>query len=106
MTQDNNVNVNLLDSQIHELKSKTKNETGVTQRLSYIETNFQHKLLLTTTQVRNLCQDFANNLLDNIKLLKTQISKIIELSEFFGRLLSPLMKVGLQLIINVFQSLA
>ena len=36
MTQDNNVNVKLLDSQIHELKSTTKNETGVTQRLSYI----------------------------------------------------------------------
>ena len=38
------------------------------------ETNFPHKLLLTTRQVANLCKAFANDLSTDIKLSKTQIS--------------------------------
>ena len=42
------------------------------------ETNFPHKLLLSTRQVANLCKAFANNLSTDIKLLKTQISNMIQ----------------------------
>ena len=40
------------------------------------ETNFPHNLLLTDTQVLKFCKAFANNSSANIKLLKTQLSKM------------------------------
>ena len=40
-------------------------------------TNFPHKLLLTNGQVANLCKAFANNFTTDIKLSKTQLSKMI-----------------------------
>ena len=42
------------------------------------ETNFPHKLLLTNGQVANLSKAFVNYLSTNIKLSKTQISKMIQ----------------------------
>ena len=42
------------------------------------ETNFPHKLLLSDRQVANLRKAFANNLSTDIKLLKTQISNMIQ----------------------------
>ena len=62
------------------------------------EINFSHQLLLTNTQVSNLCKAFANNLSANIKLSKTQLSKMIQSGGFLGRLLGPLLKTGLPLI--------
>ena len=51
MAQYNNVNVKLSDSQLNKLKSSTKNQTGITLRLSsnvmgnsIDETNCLHKL--------------------------------------------------------------
>ena len=41
------------------------------------ETNFPHKLLLTNRQAVNLRKAFANNLSTNIKLSKSQLSKMI-----------------------------
>ena len=41
------------------------------------ETNFLHKLLLANRQVANLCKAFANHLVVDSKLSKTQLSKII-----------------------------
>ena len=62
------------------------------------KTNFPHKLLLTNRHVSNLRRDFANNLLTYIKLLKAQLSKIIQSGVFFGWLLGPLLKTSLPLI--------
>ena len=70
------------------------------------EANFPHKLLLTNTQVSNLRKAFANNSSADIKLSKTQLSKMIQSREFFGRLLGPLLKTGLPLIKNVIKPLA
>ena len=42
------------------------------------DTNFPHKLLLTNRQVANLCKVFANNSSADIKLSKTQLSKMIQ----------------------------
>ena len=50
------------------------------------ETNFPHRLLLTNRQVWNLRKAFANHLSADIKLLKTQLSKIIQSGRFLGRL--------------------
>ena len=41
------------------------------------DTNFPHKLLLTNRQVANLRKSFANNSSTDIKLSKTQLSKMI-----------------------------
>ena len=42
------------------------------------ETKFPHKLLLANRQVANLRKAFANYLSIDIKLLKTQLSKMIQ----------------------------
>ena len=62
------------------------------------ETNFPHKLLLTNRQVSNLRKVFSNHSLTDIKLSKTQLSKMIQSGGFLGRLLGPLLKAGLPLI--------
>ena len=70
------------------------------------ETNFSHKLLLTNWKVANLPKKFANNSLNDIKLSKTQLSKMIQSGGFLGRLLGPLLKTGLPLMKNVIKPLA
>ena len=111
MTQYNSLNVKLSNSQLNKFKSAIKNETEVVLRLSSNmigdnETNFPHKLLLTNRQVSNLRKAFANHLSADIKLSKTQLSKMIQSGGFLGRLLGPLLKTGLPLIKNVIKPLA
>ena len=107
MAQYNSLDVKLSNSQLNKLKSAIKNETDVALRLSSNmvgnsddETNFPHKLLLTNRQVANLRKAFANYLSTDIKLSKTQISKMMQSGGFLGRLLEPLLKTGLPLIKN------
>ena len=61
------------------------------------ETNFPHELLLTNRQVSNLRKSFADNSSTDIKLSKTQLSKMIQSQRFLSRLLGPLLKTGLPL---------
>ena len=42
------------------------------------ETNFPQRLLLTNEEVANLRKTFANNSSADIKLSKTQVSKMIQ----------------------------
>ena len=96
---------------LNKLKSAVKNETEVVLRLSSNvisdnESNFHHKLLLTNRQVSNLRRTFASYLSEDIKLSKTQLSKMIQSGGFLGRLLGPLLKAGLPLISNVIKPLA
>ena len=91
MTQYNSLNVKLSNSQLNKLKSAIKNETEAVLRLSSNmignpndEPNFPHKLLLTNTQVINLRKAFANKSSTDIKLTKTQLSKMIQSREYFG----------------------
>ena len=58
------------------------------------ETNFPQKLLLTNRQVANLRKAFFSN---DIKLWKTQISKLIQSGGILARLLGPLLKARLLL---------
>ena len=112
MTQYNNLNVKLSNSQLNKLKSSIKNETDVALRISSNmvsnsddHTNFPHKLLLTNRQVANIHKAFAKNTPIDIKLSKTQLSKIIQSGGFLGNLLGklagPLMKVAVPLAKNV-----
>ena len=111
MTQYNSLNVKLSNSQLNKLKSAIKNETGVVLRLSSNmignnETNFPHELLLTDRKVSNLRKSFVNNSSADIKLSKTQLSKMIQSGTFLSRLIGPLLKTGLPLIKNVIKQFA
>ena len=102
MTQYKSLNVKLSNSQLNKLKSAIANETeGVLRLLSNMigdsEINFPHKLLLANRQVANLRKGFANYLLTDIKLSKTQLSKMMKSGGFLGRLVGPLLKTGLPL---------
>ena len=106
----NSLNVKLSNSQLDKLKSAVKNETEVVLRLSSDmignnETNFPHELLLTDRQISSLRKSFANNSSIDIKLPKTQLSKMIQSGGFLSRLLGPLLKTGLPLIKNVIKPL-
>ena len=110
MAQYNNLNVKLSNSQLSKSKSIIGNETEVVLRLlsnmvGDDETNFPHELLLTNRHVANLRKGFANYLSTDIKLSKTQISKMIQSGKFLGRLLEPLVKTGLPLMKNVIKPL-
>ena len=67
--------------------------------------NLPHELLLTTRQKTKLRNAFNNNMSTDLKLSKTQISKIIQSGGFLGSLLSklagPLMKVAVPLAKNI-----
>ena len=113
MTQYNSLSVKLSNSQLDKLKSAIKNETNIFLRLSSNiignsddESNFVHKLLLTNRQVANLCRAFAKHTSTDIKLPKTQLSKIIQSGGFLGRLLCPLLRTGLPLMKSVIKPLA
>ena len=61
------------------------------------ESNFRHELLLINKQVSNLRKAFANNSSTDIKLSKTQLSKMMQSEGFLRRLLGPLLKTRLPL---------
>ena len=113
MTQYNSLNVKLSNSQLSKLKSAIKNENDVVLRISSNmvgnsndNTNFPHDLLLTNRQVENIRKAFANHLSTDIKLSKTQLSKMIQSGGFLGKLLGPLLKAGLPLMKSVIKRLA
>ena len=104
MTQYHNVNVKLSNSHLNKLKSQIKNGAEVNLNLSSNvtgdsndETNFLYKLLFTDRKVSRLCKALANISSANMKVSKTQLSKIAQSGEFLGRLLEPLLKTGLPL---------
>ena len=112
MTQYNSLNVKLSNSQLNKLKSSIKNETDVVLRISSNmvsnsndNTNFSHELFLTNRQVANIRKAFANHSSIDIKLSRTQLSKMIQSGGFLGNFLSklagPLMKVAMPLAKNV-----
>ena len=112
MTQYNSLNVKLSNSELSKLKSSIKNEIDVVLRISSNmvgnsndNTNFPHELLLTNRQAANIRKAFAKNTSTDIKLSKTQLSKMIQSGGFLGNLLGklagPLMKVAMPLAKNV-----
>ena len=112
MIQYNSLTVKLSNSQLNKLKSSIKNENDVALGISSNmvgnsndNTNFPHELLLTNRQVANIRKAFANHSSIDIKLSKTQLSKMIQSGGFLGNLLGklagPLMKVAMPLAKNV-----
>ena len=87
MTKYNSLNVKLSNSQLIKLKSAIKNETDVVLRLS-----------------SNMIGNSDDNTTD-IKLSKTQLSKMIQSGGFLGKILAPLLKTGLPLMKSVIKAL-
>ena len=112
MIEYHTLNVKLSLSQINKLKSEIKNGTEVTWKISSNvvgdskdDNNFPHKLSLAIRQVSKLCNASTNNSSANINLSKTPLHKIGQSGGFLGRLLGPVLKTGLPLIVNVFKLL-
>ena len=110
MTQYNSLNVKLSNSQLNKLKSSKKNDVVLRISSNMVSnsndnTNFPHELLLTNRQIANIRRAFAKNSSIDIKLSKTQLSKMIQSGGFLGNLLGklagPLMKVAVPLAKNV-----
>ena len=72
----------------------------------FAENDLPHGLLLTTRQKSKLRNAFNNNMSTDLKLSKTQISKIDQSGGFSGRLLGTLLKTGLPSIKIVIKPLA
>ena len=109
MVEYSNVNIKSSDTQLKKLETAVKNKTGTTLRISFKMFNgndLPHELLLTTRQKTKLRNAFNSNMSTNLKILKTQISKIIQSGGFLVTLLGPLLKTGLSLIKNVIKPLA
>ena len=99
MTQYNSLNVKLSNSQLNKLKSAIKNGTDVVLRLpsnmvgnSDDEAKFAHKLLLTNRQTLSFRKTFASHTSVDIKLSKTQLTKMQEGG--FLKFLMSLLKSG------------
>ena len=85
MTKYNSLNVKLSNSQLNRLKSAIENQNDVVLGLSLNmidnsndKTNFLHELLLTNRQVANLRKALASQSSTDIKMSKTQLSKMIQ----------------------------
>ena len=104
MVEYNTINAKLSNSQLNKLKNAVRNRQETTLRMNarmFNGNNLPHELLLTTRQTTELRNSIENNISTDIKLSKTQISKIIPSEGFLGALLSklagPLMKVSVQI---------
>ena len=91
----NTVNVKLSDAKLKKLKTSVKDKTRTTLKMSF-------KMFAGNDLPRNA---FNNNMSTDLKLSKTQISKIVQSGGFSGSLLSklagPLMKVAIPSAKNV-----
>ena len=69
----------LTNTQLNELKSSAKNKTGTALRIAkkkIEDEELPHALFLTTRQKTKIRNAFANNMSTDIKLSKSQLSKI------------------------------
>ena len=115
MAEYNKVNVRLTDTQLKKIKAAVKDNTGTTLRIHlkmFNENNLPHELLLTTRQKAKLRNALNNNMSTDIKLSKTQITKIIQCGGFLrslrsllSKLAGPLMKVAVSLAKNILAAL-
>ena len=103
MVEYSEINCKLTNVQLNKLKEAVKSNEGATLRLgikNFNKDDHPHELLLTTRQNTKL-----RNAINNLKLSKAQIKKIIQSEGFLGKLLSklagPLMKVAMPLAQNV-----
>ena len=108
MVEYNTINVKLSDSQLNNLKSVVKNQTGKPLKMNakmFIANNLPYELVLITRQITKLRNAIENNMATDIKLSKAHISKMTQSGGFLSSLLSkiavPLLKVAVPLAKNI-----
>ena len=108
MVKYSNVSVKLSVTQLKKIKTAVKDKTRTTLRMSlkiFAGNDLPHEFVLTTRQKTKVRNIFNNNMSTDLKLSRTQISKIIQSGGFLGSLLSksagPLVKVEIPLAKNV-----
>ena len=85
MVEYSKVNVKLADTQLKKPKTAVKNKTGTILRMNFkiLDGNdLAQELLLTARQKTKLRNTFNNNVSTDLKLSKTQISKVIQSTGF------------------------
>ena len=90
--------VKLTNTQLKKLKSAAKYKTGIILRLNkknFEDEEFPHELFQTTREATKIRNAFANNMSTDMKLSKTQISKIIQSDGSFGSWIGNLGKKAL-----------
>ena len=104
MVEYNKLDFKLTNVQLNKLKKVVKFNEGATLRLgirNFNKDETPHELLLTTRQNAKLRNAFNNSSVNDIKLSKAQIKKLIQSGGLLGKLLSklagPLMKVAMPL---------
>ena len=107
------VNVKLRDTQLKKLKDSVKNKTGTILRMNlkiFDGSDLPYELLLTTRQKTKLGNAFNSNMSTDLKLSKSQISRMIQYRGFLGSLLSeiarPLIKLAVPLANNILETSA
>ena len=88
MARCNSLNIKFSNSELR-VKSRIKNGNELTLNLSSDlignscdKANFSHKLLLTDTQVSAICKVFASGSSTDMKISKTQLSRMVEIGGF------------------------
>ena len=76
--------IKLANIQLNKLKSAAKNRLGTTLRITKKNPQLPHELFLTTRQKTKIRNAFANKMLTNIILTKSQLSKMIQSGGFLG----------------------
>ena len=95
--------VKLTNLQLSKWKSAAKNKTGTILRLNkknFEDEEFPHELFLTTRQTTKTRNPFGNNMSMDIKLSKSQISKIIQSVGTVGSWLANLGKKHQKMILS------
>ena len=103
MTNYQETRVKLTNTQLNKIKSAAKNMAGTILRLNkekFENEELPHELFLTRRQTTKIRNAFGNNTSTDIKLSKSQISKIIQLDGSFGFWLGSLRKKALTNIAN------
>ena len=80
MVEYTKIDTELSNLQLNKLKKATKNNEGLTLRISaksFNKEDLPHELLLATRETTKLRNAINNNLSTDIKLSKAQIKKII-----------------------------
>ena len=87
--------VKLTSTQLSKLKLAAKNKTAKILRINkkkFRDEELPHELLLTTRKTTKIRNPFARNISIDIKLVKAQISQLIQSGGVFGSWLANLGK--------------
>ena len=87
MANHREVRVKLTNTQLNKLKSAVKNKPETKLRMNqknFGDEKLPHELILTAKESTKIRNAFANNISEDIKLSKPQVSKIIQSGGSFG----------------------